>query len=69
MDEDISIAAPMRRGLWCNQDFLKLWTGETISEFGSLIGRTALSFAAVITLAATPFQMALLSAAGISPVF
>jgi len=57
----------MRSGLWRNRDFLKLWAGETISEFGTLIGRPALSFAAVITLAATPFQMAMLSAAGIIP--
>jgi MFS family permease len=67
MDEETPIAAPVRRGLWHSPDFLKLWAGETISEFGSLIGRPALSFAAVITLAATPFQMALLSAAGIIP--
>src|SRR6516162_8078508 len=67
MDENTTIAAPMRRRLWRSPDFLKLWAGETISEFGSLIGRPALSFAAVITLAATPFQMALLSAAGIIP--
>ena len=57
----------MRRRLWRSPDFLKLWAGETISEFGSLVGRPALSFAAVITLAATPFQMALLSAANIIP--
>jgi hypothetical protein len=68
MDEDIAIAAPTRRGLWHNPDFLKLWAGETISEFGTFTGSPALSFAAVITLAATPFQMALLlSAANIIP--
>jgi Na+/melibiose symporter-like transporter len=67
MAEPIPIAAPPRRGLWANPDFLKLWAGETASEFGSFIGGPALSFAAVITLAATPFQMALLSAAKIIP--
>jgi transmembrane secretion effector len=67
MDEDISIVAPSPRGLWRNPDFLRLWAGETISEFGSFIGSPALRFAAVITLAATPFQMALLSAAKIIP--
>jgi predicted MFS family arabinose efflux permease len=67
MNEDITIGAPTRQGLWRNPDFLKLWAGETISEFGSFIGGPALRFAAVITLAATPFQMALLSAANIIP--
>jgi MFS family permease len=67
MDDDSSTAAPARRGLWRTPDFLKLWAGETISEFGSFIGGPALRFAAVITLAATPFQMAVMSAAGIVP--
>jgi len=67
MNEDITIGTPTRQGLWRNPDFLKLWAGETISEFGSFIGGPALRFAAVITLAATPFQMALLSAANIIP--
>jgi len=67
MDEDMTIAAPTGRGLLRNPDFLTLWAGEAISEFESLIGRPALSFAAVITLAATPFQMALVSAAHIIP--
>jgi MFS family permease len=49
--------------LWQNREFLKLWSGQTISVFGSLIGRTALPFTAVLVLNATPFQMALLSAA------
>lgn len=45
------------------RDFLKLWTANTVSDFGSLVTRTALPFAAVLMLGATPFQMALLSAA------
>ncbi len=54
-------------GLWRNRDFLKLWAGETISVFGSLIGRTALMFTAVLALDATPLQMAVLAAADIVP--
>jgi MFS family permease len=53
--------------LFRHADFMKLWTGETISEFGSFIGGPALGFAAVITLAATPLQMGVLSAAQIAP--
>lgn len=45
-----------RSGVWANDDFLKLWIGETISIFGSLIGRTSLIFAAVRSLRAVPLQ-------------
>jgi MFS family permease len=51
-------------GLWRNPDFLKLWTGQTVSVFGSLITWTALQFTAIIALDATPFQVAVLTAAG-----
>jgi MFS family permease len=50
-------------GLWRNPDFLKLWTGQTVSVFGSLITWTALQFTAILVLDATAFQVALLSAA------
>jgi predicted MFS family arabinose efflux permease len=53
--------------LYRHADFMKLWTGETISLFGTRIGSVAMSFAAVITMRATPFQMGLLSAAGFLP--
>jgi len=58
---------PASRSLCRHADFMKLWTGETISLFGTRIGSAAMSFAAVITLRATPFQMGLLSAAGYLP--
>ena len=47
--------------LFQHADFLKLWTGETISEFGSKIGGVAITFLAVIALHATPAQMAALA--------
>lgn len=50
-------------GLWRNPDFLKLWAGQTVSVFGSLITWTALQFTAIIVLDASPFQVALLTAA------
>ncbi len=46
--------------LFRHADFMKLWTGETISEFGSKVGGVAISFLAVIALHATPAQMAAL---------
>jgi MFS family permease len=54
-------------GLWRNSDFLKLWAGETVSIFGSLIGGAALPFTAILTLHAGPGEMALLTAAGRVP--
>lgn len=56
-----------RRGLWRHGDFLKLWSGQTISLGGSLIGRFALPFVAITTLHATPFQVAAIGAAGVAP--
>jgi MFS family permease len=55
--------------LWRNPNFVKLWTGETISIFGSLVGRTALPFTAILVLDAGPIQIALLSAAELIPAF
>lgn len=49
------------RGLWQHSDFLRLWTGQTISVFGSVIGGTAMSFTAILFLQATPVQMGLLN--------
>lgn len=57
------------RGLWRHPDFMKLWTGQTISVFGSLIGGTALQFTAILLLHASAFQMGLLTAAAVAPGF
>ena len=51
--------------LWSNADFLKLWSAQTISVGGSLLG--ALTFTAVLALEATPFQMSFLAASGLAP--
>ena len=48
--------------LWRNPDFLKLWSGKTISAFGSEISGTAISLAAILTLNASPLQLGLLGA-------
>ncbi len=55
------------RGLWRHPDFLKLWAGQTISLFGTLVGKLSLTFVAIIFLDATPLQVALLSAAQLAP--
>jgi MFS family permease len=54
-------------GLWRHPDFVRLWAGQTISVFGSLIGRTALHFTAILVLDAGPFEVATLLAMGIVP--
>lgn len=53
--------------LFRHRDFMKLWAGETVSLFGTRMGDVAISFAAVIALKATPFQIGLLAAAGTVP--
>lgn len=54
---------PIQPGsLWRNSDFLKLWSGKTISAFGSEISGTAISLAAILTLNASPMQLGLLGA-------
>jgi len=53
--------------LWRNRDFLKLWGGQTISQFGSKITLLALPLTAALTLHATPVEMGILAAAGTVP--
>lgn len=48
--------------LWRNADFLKLWSGKTVSAFGSQISTTAISLAAILTLQASAAQLGLLGA-------
>jgi MFS family permease len=45
-----------RGGLWANLDFVKLWTGQTVSEFGSAVSALAIPWLAAKELDATPFQ-------------
>jgi predicted MFS family arabinose efflux permease len=56
----------MRLGL--NPDFNKLWAAQAISAFGSNITREALSYAAVLTMVASPMDLSLLSLARAVPV-
>jgi MFS family permease len=46
--------------LWRHADFLKLWTGQTVSQLGSVVTRTAVPLVALLVLRAGPFEMALL---------
>src|SRR5690242_11743338 len=57
----MTIPARARSGtLWRNGSFLKLWTAETISQFGSQVSLLAIPLVAILILGATPFEVALL---------
>ena len=53
--------------LWHQRDFLKLWTGQSISEFGSQISQLAIPLLALIELHATTFEFAVLGVLGFMP--
>jgi MFS family permease len=50
-----------------NRNFQRLWTGDLISQFGDRVTELALPLIAVSTLAATPAQVGLLTAAVWTP--
>lgn len=55
-------------GLWRSADFVKLWTGRTVSSFGSYISGTAIPLAALLALHASAADMGFLTALGAAPV-
>jgi MFS family permease len=62
----VTEAAPAGRprNLWTNRDFVKLWSGQTISELGSRITREGIPWTAVLVLHAGTVQMGFLAALG-----
>ncbi len=56
-----------RTGLWLHGDFLKLWTGETVSVFGDIVGNSALAFTAVLVLHANALQIGMMAAVHLVP--
>jgi MFS family permease len=54
-------------GLWRHADFLKLWSAETISQFGTQVSLLAIPFVAVVVLDATTFQVAALGVVDFLP--
>jgi MFS family permease len=51
-----------RSGLWRHRDFMRLWSAETISQFGTQVTLLALPLAAILVLDASAFEVALLQA-------
>src|SRR5436305_2656742 len=62
MSDPLPLARPPR--LWTNPDFVKLWTGQTISELGSRVSREGIPLTAVLVLHAGTVQMGFLTALG-----
>src|SRR5216683_4799016 len=56
-----------RETLWQNRNFLKLWTSETISQFGSQFTGLALPLTAIIILNANSTELGVLVFAGSIP--
>jgi MFS family permease len=54
-------------GLWNHQDFMKLWTGQSISEFGTQISGLAIPWLAAVNLHVSPFLFSLLAVVGFLP--
>ncbi|MDI5979962.1 MFS transporter [Amycolatopsis magusensis] len=49
--------------LWRHADFRRLWAGDTASQLGTFVGHTVLPLIAATVLAASPFEMGVLTAA------
>lgn len=61
--------SPRLTGLWRHPDFVRLWSGTTVSHFGSLIGGIALQLTAILWLDASAAQISLLAGAQLVPGF
>src|SRR4026207_1874670 len=51
---------PRRPSLWRQGDFMKLWTAQTVSQFGDEITGIALPFVAIQILHAGPLEFGIL---------
>ena len=54
-------------GLWRHADFLRLWGAQTISQFGTQVSFIAIPLVAIVTLEASPFEVAVLGAVDMLP--
>ena len=54
-------------GLWHHADFMKLWTGQSISEVGSQVSALAIPWIAAVGLHASPIAFSILGMLGFLP--
>jgi MFS family permease len=60
---DQNAESPTRRGgLWHHLDFRRLWIGETVSQFGTMVSQLALPLVAILVVHASTFEVGLLTA-------
>lgn len=68
-DADVPDAAPVagpQGSLWRDRNFLTMWSGQTLSQFGAQITELAIPVLAVLLLNATEFQVGVLNAAHVA---
>lgn len=67
-DADVAAppSTPAGRSLWRDGNFLTLWGGQTLSQFGAQISELAVPVLAVLLLDATEFEVGLLNAANVA---
>lgn len=53
--------AARRGGLWHHLDFRRLWIGDTVSQFGTMVSQLALPLVAINALHASVFEVGLLT--------
>ncbi|MGH3415541.1 MAG: MFS transporter [Actinocrinis sp.] len=56
--------AAAEKSLWRHRDFLLLWGGQTVSEYGDQISRLALPLLAVTVIGATTFEVSVIGLLG-----
>jgi MFS family permease len=61
-----SLRRPSGR-LWSHPDFIKLWTGQSISELGSQVSQLAIPWLAAVGLHASPIEFSLIGVLGFLP--
>lgn len=57
-----------QRGVLTNSDFLRLWTGQSISQLGTQLSLLAIPVTAAVFLRASAWEMGLLATMGVAPV-
>jgi MFS family permease len=61
---DPSLPGEAKKSLWRHRDFLLLWGGQTVSEFGDQVSRLALPLLAVTVIGASTFEVSVLGLLG-----